>query len=281
MGKGGFIEDIVIQFCREMPTQESRIHEFQEEQTKVVLIQGQQGSNHQYNGQITETEEIITRDSHANQNQNQIIRLDSNQLNYFDEKQIILQTNSSNDENENGQGPMKVFIINQPVKNVIQAGNNLIVETETPIKTEDLNPGSNGGGQEEIHSPSSSVSSSNALVGFDPSERSFTEDELRASPFRTKTKKRAVPDNEKDSTYWERRAKNNLAAKRSRESRRNRDNQVTERTAFLGNENINLTSRINEVRSEILDVKEKLQKYQIMFRNPEIQKQANEAMNAL
>ena len=41
-------------------------------------------------------------------------------------------------------------------------------------------------GQEEIHSPSSSVSSSNARVGFDPSERSFTEDELRASPFRTK-----------------------------------------------------------------------------------------------
>jgi len=203
-------------------------------------------------------------------------------------------------ENENGQGPMKVFIINQPVKNVIQAGNNLIVETETPIKTEDLNPGSNGGqplghndqltisphglshDQEEIHSPSSSgVSSSNALVGFDPSKRSFTEEELRPSPIRTKTKKRAVPDTEKDSTYWERRAKNNLAAKRSRESRRNRDNQVTERTAFLENENINLRNRINEVRSEILDVKEKLQQYQIMFRNPEIQKQANEAMNAL
>merc|ERR1711990_772830 len=210
----------------------------------------------------------------------------------FSEQFQPAQPNSHN----NDEGPMKVFIINQPVKNVIQAGNNLIVETETPIKTEDLNPGSNGGGQqlanndqlsilphgqEEIHSPSSSVSSSNALVGFDPSERSFTEDELRASPFRTKTKKRAVPDNEKDSTYWERRAKNNLAAKRSRESRRNRDNQVTERTAILGNENINLTSRINEVRSEILDVKEKLQKYQIMFRNPEIQKQANEAMNAL
>jgi len=217
-------------------------------------------------------------------------------LKHFDEKQIILQTNSSNDENENGQGPMKVFIINQPVKNVIQAGNNLIVETETPIKTEDLNPGSNGGGQqlgnndqlsilphgqEEINSPSSSVSSSNALVGFDPSKRSFTEDELRPSPIRTKTKKRAVPDNEKDSTYWERRAKNNLAAKRSRESRRNRDNQVTLRTSFLEAENLKLRDEINQVRSEILDVKEKLQQYQIMFRNPEIQKQANEAMNAL
>jgi len=232
--------------------------------TNVVLIQGQlgsnQGSNDQYN-QI-ETEEIITRES--NNVQNQIIRLDSNQLKHLDEKQIILQTNSSNDENENGQGPMKVFIINQPVKNVIQAGNNLIVETETPIKTEDLNPGSNGGqpmgnndqlsimphGQEEAiqHSPSSSVSSSNALVGFDPSKRSFTEEELRPSPIRTKTKKRAVPDNEKDSTYWERRAKNNLAAKRSRESRRNRDNQVTLRTSFLEAENLKLRDEINQVR---------------------------------
>ena len=84
---------------------------------------------------------------------------------------------------------------------LFEAGNNLIVETETPIKTEDLNPGSNGGGQqlgnndqlsilphgqEEIHSPSSSVSSSNALVGFDPSKSSFTEEELRPSPIRTK-----------------------------------------------------------------------------------------------
>lgn len=282
-----------------MPTQESRIQEIQENQTNVVVIQGQPRSNQgQFNdhNMITETEEIITRDNHVNQNQNQqIIRLDSNQLKHFDEKQIILQTNSCNDENENGQGPMKVFIINQPVKNVIQAGNNLIVETETPIKTEDLNHGSNSGqqfgnndqlsslphDQEEIHSPSSSVSSQNALVGFDPSKRSFTEDELRPSPIRTKTKKRAVPDQEKDGTYWERRAKNNLAAKRSRESRRNRDNQVTERTAFLENENINLRNRINEVRSDILDVKEKLQQYQIMFRNPEVQKQANEAMNAL
>ena len=40
-------------------------------------------------------------------------------------------------------------------------------------------------------------------------------------------------------------------------------------------------SKIKYFRSEILDVKEKLQQYQIMFRNPEIQKQANEAMNAL
>ena len=41
------------------------------------------------------------------------------------------------------------------------------------------------------------------------------------------------------------------------------------------------SGKIKYFRSEILDVKEKLQQYQMMYRNPEIQKQANEAMNAL
>ena len=64
-----------------MPTQESRIQEFHEDQTKVVLIQGQQGSNNgqiQYtNGQVTtETEEIITRDTHTNQNQVRVFNHD-------------------------------------------------------------------------------------------------------------------------------------------------------------------------------------------------------------
>ena len=101
MTKGGFIEDFVIQFCREMPTQESRIHEFQEEQTKV---QGQQGSNHQYNGQITETEEIITRDSHANQNQNQV-RVSSSIL----YKKIILYKKLYNQDYTTGFKPIETF----------------------------------------------------------------------------------------------------------------------------------------------------------------------------
>ena len=104
MTKGGFIEDIVIQFCREMPTQESRINEFQEEQTKVVLIQGQQGSNHQYNGQITETEEIITRDNHTNQNQNQV-RVSSSIL----YKKIILYKKLYNQDYTTGFKPIETF----------------------------------------------------------------------------------------------------------------------------------------------------------------------------
>merc|ERR1712131_476762 len=194
----------------------------------------------QIRGQMISTirlkrKKIITRES--NNVQNQIIRLDSNQLKQLDEKQIILQTNSSNDENENGQGPMKVFIINQPVKNVIQAGNNLIVETETPIKTEDMANGESssqsGGGagsgssgandqqnyalalnedenqqqQLALQQPSQTNTST-----FDPAKHSFSPEELQVAPVRSKTKKRPVPDSEKDASYWERRKKNNLAA---------------------------------------------------------------------
>jgi len=191
---------------------------------------------------------------------------------------------------ENGQGPMKVFIINQPVKNVIQAGNNLIVETETPIKTEEMQGDQQQQDQQQHHQLSllsqdtndsgqqlQQLQETESTSQFDPSKHSFSQEELQVNP----TKKRPVPDDEKDAGYWERRKKNNMAAKRSRESRRNRDNQVTERTAFLENENITLKNRINEVRSEILDVKEKLQHYQIMCRDPEIHKQANQAMHGL
>ena len=42
-----------------------------------------------------------------------------------------------------------------------------------------------------------------------------------------------VPTHEKNDKYWERREKNNVAAKRSREARRLRENQIAMRTAFL------------------------------------------------
>lgn len=214
----------------------------------------------------------------------------------FSEQFQPAQPNSHN----NDEGPMKVFIINQPVKNVIQAGNNLIVETERPIKSEDLEDNEvnnilNSNQQIEIQqtgngqssssgssSRSTSISSgttSKHPINFDPSRCQFTEDELRPVPIKNKGPKRLVPDGEKDGSYWEKRKKNNLAAKRSRESRRNRDNQVTERTAFLESENMTLKNSINEVRSEILDVKEKLQQYQLLYRDPAMHRQFNQQLN--
>ena len=50
--------------------------------------------------------------------------------------------------------------------------------------------------------------------------------------------------------YWESRQKNNVAARRSREARRLKENQVSLRASFLESENVNL-------RNKILAAKEK------------------------
>ena len=42
-----------------------------------------------------------------------------------------------------------------------------------------------------------------------------------------------VPEAGKDGKYWEKREKNNVAARRSREARRLKENQIALRTAYL------------------------------------------------
>lgn len=45
-----------------------------------------------------------------------------------------------------------------------------------------------------------------------------------------------VPDDLKDDKYWARRRKNNMAAKRSRDARRMKENQIALRAGFLEKE---------------------------------------------
>ena len=49
---------------------------------------------------------------------------------------------------------------------------------------------------------------------------------------------------EKDAAYWERRRKNNAAAKRSRDSRRAKEQEVHIRAKFLESENSELRMRL-------------------------------------
>ena len=44
--------------------------------------------------------------------------------------------------------------------------------------------------------------------------------------------------------YWENREKNNVAARRSREARRLKENQVSLRASFLESENVNLRNKL-------------------------------------
>lgn len=53
-----------------------------------------------------------------------------------------------------------------------------------------------------------------------------------------------------DEKYWQRRKKNNVAAKRSRDARRLKENQITVRAAFLERENTALRTEVAELRKE-------------------------------
>merc|ERR1711978_201838 len=74
-------------------------------------------------------------------------------------------------------------------------------------------------------------------LDFDPKKRSFEVDELRPQPIIKKRSKLFVRDQEKDNKYWEKREKNNNAARRSREARRLKENQIALRVAHLEREN--------------------------------------------
>ncbi len=50
--------------------------------------------------------------------------------------------------------------------------------------------------------------------------------DLKPAPVVRKRKKQMVLESCKDDRYWERRRKNNMAAKRSRDARRAKENQV-------------------------------------------------------
>ena len=59
-----------------------------------------------------------------------------------------------------------------------------------------------------------------------------------------------VPNDMKDDKYWSRRQKNNVAAKRSRDARRIKENQIALRASFLEKENDTLRDEVASVRSE-------------------------------
>lgn len=61
---------------------------------------------------------------------------------------------------------------------------------------------------------------------------------------------RQIPDTNKDAAYWERRRKNNEAAKRSRDSRRAKEDEIAIRAAFLEQENLKLRVEVAALKNE-------------------------------
>ncbi|XP_034049397.1 HLF transcription factor, PAR bZIP family member b [Thalassophryne amazonica] len=97
---------------------------------------------------------------------------------------------------------------------------------------------------------------------FDPRKRRFTAEELKPQPMIKKARKVFIPEDLKDDKYWARRRKNNLAAKRSRDARRLKENQIAIRAGFLEKENSALRQEVADLRKELGQAKNILANYE-------------------
>ncbi|XP_058509417.1 TEF transcription factor, PAR bZIP family member b isoform X1 [Solea solea] len=100
---------------------------------------------------------------------------------------------------------------------------------------------------------------------FNPRKHKFSDEELKPQPMIKKAKKVFVPDERKDEKYWSRRKKNNVAAKRSRDARRLKENQITVRASFLERENAALRQQVAEMRKDCGRCKNVLARYEAKY----------------
>ncbi|XP_062612114.1 thyrotroph embryonic factor-like [Saccostrea cucullata] len=97
---------------------------------------------------------------------------------------------------------------------------------------------------------------------FDPRKCQFTDEELKPQPIIKKSRKVFVPEDCKDEKYWSRRLKNNVAAKRSREARRIKENQIALRAGYLEKENNALKDEVKRMKEENTKLLKKLSQYE-------------------
>merc|ERR1719346_449732 len=81
-----------------------------------------------------------------------------------------------------------------------------------------------------VASSSNSGQSGTKKETFNPATHHFSPDELKPTPIQRKSRKTLVREEDKDE-------KNSLAAKRSREARRSRENQISLRASYLEKDN--------------------------------------------
>merc|ERR1711974_372113 len=140
-----------------------------------------------------------------------------------------------------------------------------------PIQHQDLKQGGSGNNAAFEALESELALASIPGIDFDPKNRVFSPEELKPQPTIRKRSKTFTPPEKKDDKYWEKRGKNNIAARRSREARRLKENQIALRTAYLEKQNAGLKAALSDVnfKNEKLEretrlLKEKLQKFESM-----------------
>eukprot|EP00095_Tigriopus_kingsejongensis_P004024 maker-scaffold5_size1054832-snap-gene-2.9 protein:Tk04024 transcript:maker-scaffold5_size1054832-snap-gene-2.9-mRNA-1 annotation:"hepatic leukemia factor" len=105
-----------------------------------------------------------------------------------------------------------------------------------------------------------------SMGGASPTQSHDQDIETRRSSKRgvKRSRKESVPDENKDEKYWRRRAKNNEAAKRSRDLRREKESQIMQRVAFLERENQVLMNELKSVRVDNDEMRKRLSHYEVL-----------------
>uniref|UniRef100_T1JEZ1 BZIP domain-containing protein n=1 Tax=Strigamia maritima TaxID=126957 RepID=T1JEZ1_STRMM len=112
--------------------------------------------------------------------------------------------------------------------------------------------------QQGLSASSTHFQEQNSLINSLPllSSTDFMESPIFAralasgAPKRPRGEKKPIPDEQKDGKYFERRKRNNLAAKKSRDARKSREDQIALRATTLEKENAVLRAQLLTLREE-------------------------------
>jgi hypothetical protein len=105
-----------------------------------------------------------------------------------------------------------------------------------------------GGGGGDLNRSYSPATSGSSVTTSTPTAESHM---LLAAQRQSSSEERNSGGENKDEAYWERRRKNNEAAKRSRDARRQKENEIAVRASFLEQENIQLKLELVQLRTEL------------------------------
>ncbi|CAD5113137.1 DgyrCDS2327 [Dimorphilus gyrociliatus] len=115
------------------------------------------------------------------------------------------------------------------------------------------------------HAPVSPLSGSNDSSTGDFLVRNHLCDEFSHHHQIAQSRKRykqATPPDQKDDKYWQRRQKNNIAAKRSRDAKRNKEQETMQKAANLEKANTELKRQVNELQQKNKELTRRLSKYE-------------------
>merc|ERR1712156_644804 len=241
-------EDLCMRL--EQQQQQQQQQRENEEQATTVILQAppphnQQGSHSSTNLNLTEK---INGNNSAGGNGNSSVAVKSGVQNFMRNISLTPSPSSSSsfeneDDNMGCVGPPPFTIYRRPTS-----------KQPAPVK---------------LNFRESALSNSRLSISSQMTEVSDEELEMDSSVIGTLSAKEAarrskkpVPDEKKDDLYWRRRHKNNMAAKRSREARRQKESELSNRASKLENEHDQLKIELDVARRENEELRVRLSKYE-------------------